>query len=43
LFNICSTVLILAQYPSSIRNAVKYEWNTADRYTVAHPAEEEQT
>ena len=43
LFNICSPVLILAQYPGSIRNVMKFDWNTADRYTVAHPAEEEQT
>ena len=41
-FSICYTVLKDSSYPGSIRNVV-YAWNTADRNTVAHPAEEEQT
>jgi len=40
---ICTTLVIDSSHRSSIRNAARYAWNTADRNTVAHPAEEEQT
>ena len=39
-FNICFTGLIGFSYPCSIRNVVRYAWDTADRNTLPHAAEE---